>query len=159
MAQSGSMGDISPDIVVIAGYPPVYALSVRQPWAWAIVAGYKNVENRGWRPSLRHLGEVFAVHASKKVDFPAIPAVEQLTHTRIPTELQTGAIIGTVRLVGVESGYEPTCGNPWRNEQRYGLLLQEPTRIDPIPCKGALNFWRLPQHIRTQLGAQLRKDT
>jgi hypothetical protein len=24
------------------------ALSVRQPWAWAIIYALKNVENRGW---------------------------------------------------------------------------------------------------------------
>src|ERR1039458_375928 len=30
---------------------PVYALSVRQPYAMAIVNGWKTVENRSWRPA------------------------------------------------------------------------------------------------------------
>ena len=28
-------------------------LSVRQPWAWLIVAGHKDIENRKWRTSYR----------------------------------------------------------------------------------------------------------
>lgn len=37
------------------------ALSVRQPWAWAIALGGKHVENRHW--STRHRG-LLAIHAS-----------------------------------------------------------------------------------------------
>ncbi len=25
------------------------ALSIKQPWAWLICAGYKDIENRSWR--------------------------------------------------------------------------------------------------------------
>lgn len=28
-------------------------LSVRQPWAWALVDGWKDVENRSWRTAYR----------------------------------------------------------------------------------------------------------
>jgi hypothetical protein len=28
----------------------VKALTIRQPWAWAVVYAGKDVENRGWRP-------------------------------------------------------------------------------------------------------------
>ena len=38
------------------------ALTVRQPWAWAIAEGYKDIENRSWYPRLEP-GEVFAIHA------------------------------------------------------------------------------------------------
>ena len=38
------------------------ALSVCQPWAWAIVHGIKKVENR-WRPT-RHRGPL-VIHASR----------------------------------------------------------------------------------------------
>jgi ASCH domain-containing protein len=36
------------------------ALSIRQPWAWAICAGCKDVENRSW--NTKHRGP-FVVHA------------------------------------------------------------------------------------------------
>ena len=43
-------------------------LSVRQPWAWAIARGRKQVENRTWAPSYR--GPV-AIYASMRVDLDA----------------------------------------------------------------------------------------
>ncbi len=39
------------------------ALSVRQPWAWLIVAGYKDVENRGWATKYR--GRIL-IHAGRR---------------------------------------------------------------------------------------------
>jgi hypothetical protein len=39
-------------------------LSVRQPWAWALVNGFKPFENRDWRPEDNYRGPV-VVHASK----------------------------------------------------------------------------------------------
>ena len=45
---------------------PRLAISVRQPWAWAIVHGGKDIENRDWKasnPGLRFRGAV-AIHAS-----------------------------------------------------------------------------------------------
>ena len=46
------------------------ALSIRQPWAWLIVNGYKDIENRTWSTDFR--GRVY-VHAGRKIksgDFP-----------------------------------------------------------------------------------------
>ena len=38
------------------------ALSVRQPWAWAIIYALKNIENRGW--PINYRGDVL-IHAAK----------------------------------------------------------------------------------------------
>ena len=56
------------------------ALTIRQPWAWAIAAGFKKVENRGWLPSYRGL---VAIHSGLTVDhssrgFPDSAAAEAL---------------------------------------------------------------------------------
>ena len=40
-------------------------LSVRQPWAWAIIHGGKDVENRNWDTKFR--GRL-AIHAGKQFD-------------------------------------------------------------------------------------------
>jgi hypothetical protein len=34
--------------------PGPRVLSVKQPWAWAIVSGLKYVENRSWKTPSRH---------------------------------------------------------------------------------------------------------
>jgi len=42
------------------------ALSIQQPWAWAIIHGGKDVENRTWPTKFRGR---FLVHASRKFDW------------------------------------------------------------------------------------------
>ena len=44
---------------------PQKALSVRQPWAWLIVNGWKPIENRSRRTNVR--GRIL-IHASLKFD-------------------------------------------------------------------------------------------
>lgn len=46
---------------------PEFALSVRQPWAWAIIHAGKDIENRS-RPAIRNMGRCtgpVAIHAAK----------------------------------------------------------------------------------------------
>jgi len=38
------------------------ALSVRQPWAWAIIYALKDIENRGW--PINYRGDIL-IHAAK----------------------------------------------------------------------------------------------
>ena len=45
-------------------------ISVRQPWAYLIVAGYKPVENRTWNTSYRGPLLIHASQAMEENDFP-----------------------------------------------------------------------------------------
>ena len=47
-------------------------LSVRQPWAWLIVYGGKDIENRSWRTPYR--GPLL-IHAGKRIDQDACDCV------------------------------------------------------------------------------------
>ena len=47
----------------------IKVLSVRQPWAWLICAGFKDVENRSWKTSYQ--GRLY-IHAGKSFDWDAI---------------------------------------------------------------------------------------
>ena len=38
------------------------AISVRQPWAWAIISALKDIENRGW--PIHYRGDIL-IHAAK----------------------------------------------------------------------------------------------
>ena len=112
-------------------------LSVRQPWAWLIVAGYKDVENRTW--NTRYRRKLF-IHAPKTFDLPGwswvsatFPAIELPT----PGNYATGAIIGSVELYGMM--IEPKSlwfEGPWGWRLRYQNRLPV-----PIPCKGKLGIW------------------
>ncbi len=76
------------------------ALTLHQPWAWAVAAGHKVVENRTWAPSPKavRLGDLFAVHAGKTYD----DAGEQWIRERFPSLVipgpdtaTKGAVIGS----------------------------------------------------------------
>ena len=80
------------------------ALSVRQPWAWAIVSGYKDVENRsqGFADVIapRALGKTIFIHASKhfvKSEFDE--SAKTIARLGIkcpePDALSFGGVVGT----------------------------------------------------------------
>jgi hypothetical protein len=41
------------------------AISIKQPFAWLLVNGFKDLENRNWKTNFR--GEIL-IHASKDID-------------------------------------------------------------------------------------------
>ena len=106
------------------------ALSLKQPWADLIVQGKKIIETRKWRTNFR--GE-FYIHASKSFDKNPV----------------TGALIGKVELVNVkEYKNKKEFDEDYRkhfakNFVRYGYLLRNIKRINPVPYKGKLNFFEV----------------
>jgi ASCH domain len=88
----------------IEGWKPTFfhlrALSIRQPWAWLVVSGYKDIENRSWRTNHR---EPLRIHASpNRSEFEARRSEIQKRHrVKIPPEeeLNFGGIVGLVEVV------------------------------------------------------------
>ena len=87
-------------------------LSVRQPWAYLLCAGVKDIENRTWKLPEKYKGETILIHASadKKLDLSALTkekyhrASSILTdRNKIPvipcSQWARSAIIGSVRFV------------------------------------------------------------
>jgi hypothetical protein len=53
----------------------VKALSIRQPWAWLIVTGYKDIENRSWRTNYR--GPLL-IHAGRAIDPTSLDQIKSV---------------------------------------------------------------------------------
>ena len=130
---------------------PELALSVRQPWAWAIIHGGKDVENRGWKrsnPGLDFRGPV-CIHASSGMtraeydeaagfmEYEVSWRVDSLPPAPSACDLVRGALIGTVDVVDVVRRSE----SPWFVGP-VGLVLANPRPIEPTPCRGQLGFFR-----------------
>ncbi len=132
---------------------PKLALSIRQPWAWAIINAGKDIENRDWPTRFR--GPV-AIHAAKVMTSAeydnanraiqkAVGPVDQEWLTRwmgvtaAPTKLKRGGIIGVADVVDCVEASE----SPWFFG-RYGFVLRNARPVEFIPVKGALGFfdWR-----------------
>lgn len=135
---------------------PHLALSVRQPWAWAIVHGHKDTENRDWRkpnPGLAFRGRV-AIHASSgmtQIEYEN--AADFMLHAcgvvaPEPHLLVRGAIIGSVDVVDVVRFTGPCTAeqraSPWFVGP-VGLVLRGASACTPIAAKGALGFFKWEQ--------------
>jgi len=117
------------------------ARRIRQPGAWLIVNGYKDIENRTWSTDLR--GRVY-VHAGRRIksgDFQ-----EQRDYIResgliLPEEPPLGAIVGEVTITDCVD----TSSSPWFCGP-YGFLLSSPVVYkDPIPYRGQLGFFEVDE--------------
>lgn len=124
---------------------PTKALSVRQPWAWAIIHGGKDVENRDWNRSrpenIKFRGEI-CIHASTGMTqeeyFNTAEFMDSINVQCPPAKaLLRGMIIGTANLVDIVTEYD----SPWFFGSK-GLILENVKPLDkPIPCAGALGFF------------------
>ena len=124
---------------------------VRQPWAWLIVNGYKDIENRSWRT--RYRGPLL-IQASA-----SLPSKRQLEEFRtyaakrgakLPDEFETGGIIGMVRL--------DECVTRSRSKWFLGPIgwrLAKPNRLRFIKLKGRLGIFDAPPTVRRQVMHQL----
>jgi hypothetical protein len=123
------------------------ALSIRQPWAWLIIHGGKDIENRTWHTKFRGR---FLVHASagctKKqwadaVSF-ALNAGLIKNPAEVPpiSELLRGGIIGSVELAASVD----TSDSPWYMGQK-AFILRNPKPLPFTPLKGRLQFFEVAQ--------------
>lgn len=110
------------------------ALSIRQPWAWLIVHGYKNIENRDWYTPMR--GE-FWIHTGKQFDKDGLRWVrEHFPGIALPIEFKTGGIIGKAILAGCFAEYK----SPWFFGP-YGFLIEQAQEVPFVPLPGKLGFF------------------
>jgi hypothetical protein len=112
------------------------ALSIRQPWAYAILHLGKDVENRPWRTHRR--GRIL-IQASLKV-----ARGEALQLELDLEELPTGAIVGSVEIVDCVRNAK----SKWAIRGQWHWVLKSPrVLVKTIPFKGALGFIRVPDKI------------
>ena len=88
----------SPVVRWTATLAGVRALSVRQPWAWLIVNGVKDIENR---PGRTHLRGPLLIHAglSREGYTKNIEWVERKHGISVPLGLDFGGIVGVVDVI------------------------------------------------------------
>lgn len=133
---------------------PTKALSVRQPWAWAIVHAGKDIENRS-AAAVRHgmrPGPI-AIHASKGMTRDEYEFARQfmlsigITCPR-PDNLVRGAIIGAVTVEAIVAESD----SRWFFGPR-GLVLSDARAVKPIAASGALGYfdWRASGDVETPL--------
>jgi hypothetical protein len=128
-------------------------LSVRQPWAWLIVNGFKDIENRVWSTSF--FGPLL-IHAGKtmtRADYEACQIFvgsidsEKLKGLWFPTfsELKRGGIVGACDMKRVVT----SSTSPWFVGP-FGLVLGEAYSLPFHPCPGRLGFFKIRGNFERQ---------
>jgi hypothetical protein len=128
------------------------ALTILQPWAWLIVQGGKNIENRTW--STGHRGPLL-IHAGKRPDPEAILHVMSSYHpvtlrkvpayANYPTDLsgfQFGGVIGIVDVVDVVA---VPAGEWWQGP--FGWVLDKPRALPFLPYRGQQGLFDVPDWL------------
>ncbi|CAK0909127.1 unnamed protein product, partial [Prorocentrum cordatum] len=143
-----------------AGGGPLRALSVQQPFAFAILCGAKAVENRSLRPDRMglRLPAYVALHASAR---PArggagthAAVAERLREAGVALppaeELPLGVLLGVLRVEACEPPLESDQG--WALAGRYRWRISDVRALPrPIRCKGQQNLWRVPASVAWRL--------
>jgi hypothetical protein len=127
-------------------------LSVKQPWAWAIVSGLKRVENRSWTTKYR--GTIY-IHASRQIDSRSKDWFAK-HKIKLPSDLPTGVIIGTCELVNIVSGKQGRRFGKWFFGPK-GWIVKNPRKLaHPIALKGTLGLTRAPKKLVRSVDEQQR---
>lgn len=153
-------------------------LTVRQPWAWAIIHGGKDVENRVRNIAGDYRGPV-AIHAGLAFDDSGL-ASRPLREAWVAAgghaatggwgNRHRGVIFGVVDLVGVHEGHNTerdrmravrSCYragkrfgpcSPWAQPDSWHLELANPRPLaEPIPFKGALGLRHLDEETASRV--------
>ena len=134
----------------------VPVITLWQPWASLIFAGYKRHETRAYRPPLKYVGGFVAIHAAAR-PCPANISDElaELCYDAFGCawnySLPRGAILGCVSLSGaVPTGEqapfvtsEDLAAGDWTPGRWAWSLCDIETLPTPVPAKGKQGWWSI----------------
>ena len=124
------------------------ALSIRHPFAWLIVNGFKDIENRS---TLKNFRGEFLIHAGKekdkKVDLGKIRSLmmNEKAFNQMMEELyiqergdRFGGIVGQAEIVNcIHSSHSPWFEGP------NGFVLKNQKVLPFMRCRGQLGFFEV----------------
>ena len=139
------------------------AISIKQPWAYLICAGIKDVENRTWATKYR--GRVY-IHASG-TSWEWYKVCNYLTDKMVDVfekmgfngkwlrDLHVSAIIGHVDIVNCISKARNGKGSDsiWAEPDCFHWILRNPVLFDkPIfNVRGKLSFWDCSEYLTDKI--------
>jgi len=115
------------------------ALSIRQPWAWAIINAGKDIENRSWSTKVR--GRVL-IHAGLAWDDGKAEGLLSILHwseryrVAMPARVDAGGIVGEAEIVDCVD----QSSSPWFFG-RFGFVLRNARPLPFRLLKGRLGFF------------------
>jgi hypothetical protein len=139
------------------------ALSIHQPWAWAILHAGKRVENRTWQT---HYRGPLLIHASKsRASHAALNNAlwQSFCGQPLPawTSLTTGALLGIVELVEclhldqwhtarrrgdlLAALWDEAMLSPWAEGPWCWVLAKPRVFAEPVPWRGSQGLFEVEE--------------
>lgn len=117
--------------------PGDMAITIKQPWAWAIFELGKDIENRTWISGYR--GKLW-IHAGKAYDKKGDRFIRANFGVTVPKKLPQGAILGCVDLMGISK----ISSSQWAISGQYHWKISNPQPLtNPIRCNGKQMLWKI----------------
>ncbi len=135
----------TPVVAIAPARPRVWkVLSIRQPWAWLILHGGKDIENRDWATKVRGRVLIHAGATMTRGDYEACTLfiAGMRTEWRLPAydvlREQCGGIVGSVEITKCVARSD----SPWFCGL-FGFVLARPEVREFVPMKGRLGFFEV----------------
>ena len=118
------------------------ALSIRQPWAWLILHGWKDIENRNW--GTRFKGRVY-VHAGKRFDYEGLRWLATWLAPEIFKAIGPLCISEQIGIVGEIDivDWVAKSESPWFTGPLAYVLANPMAYSEPIPYRGRLGLFKV----------------
>lgn len=122
----------------------LYALSVCQPWAWALIHGPKRIENRNWR--VRYRGPLL-IHAPQTTTWLGTEG-DSLPECPPRGSLVFGALIGLLDLIDCKP-YAEVADQPFTFGPEC-WVTDNPRQFEPVPWPGKTRLFPVPLEAVSQ---------
>ncbi len=116
------------------------AISIMQPWPYAIFRLGKDFENRSWRLPPQYDGVPVLIHAGKKMDKAAHVYLEWEVKHVIPRDLPLGGIVGFV-VFTIQCGRRRSSA--WAAEGLHNWPIVASGELPFHACLGRLGFFKV----------------
>jgi hypothetical protein len=123
------------------------ALSIRQPYAWLIVNGHKDIENRDWATNFHGRVLIHAGLTYPKRDYrDDAEAYGERFGSYPERDTMLGGIVGVATITGCVTASD----SEWFFGP-YGFTLTDAKPLPFVPCKGKLGFFNVDAAVADQL--------
>jgi len=126
-------------LIQTTGVAILKILSIRQPWAYLITQGTKDIENRSWATNYRG---PFLIQASLNINRLACRR-----HKLEIDELEAGGIVGMAEIVDCVTEHRSS----WF-EGPYGFVLRNRRSLPFVKWTGSLGLREAPTRLLRRLG-------
>lgn len=124
------------------------AISIRQPWAWLIIHGGKDIENRSWRTSFRGRVLVHAAAGMTRDEWISAWGFARGTGADrkafdaglAMSNIDRGGIVGSVYIADCVT----ESASRWFTGP-FGFVLRNPHPLPFFPMRGRLGFFEAPK--------------